>query len=105
MMNKKIYRFIGREGRTTVPYEFRVKLGYKQGDLISYELQDNGKIIVTHEKVCDCGNKNRLKGNTREHAFAEFINSLSPDQRKSFNELTSFNRTPLKETGRPGKGM
>ena len=33
----KIYRNLGKRGRTTIPYEIRVRLGLRHNDLLSFE--------------------------------------------------------------------
>lgn len=48
----KIYRFLGKSGRTTIPYPLRLAMNIKRYDLISYEL-DGDTIIVRREKICD----------------------------------------------------
>lgn len=48
----KIYRTLGKRGRTTIPYAIRVKLGLRHNDLLSFE-EDGDTVIVRREKVCD----------------------------------------------------
>ena len=48
----KIYRTLGKRGRTTIPYAIRVRLGLRHNDLISFE-EDGDAVIVRREKVCD----------------------------------------------------
>ena len=48
----KIYRFLGKSGRTTIPYPLRAAMNLKRYDLVSYEL-DGDAIIVRREKICD----------------------------------------------------
>ena len=48
----KIYRTLGKRGRTTIPYAIRVRLGLSHNDLISFE-EDGDTVIVRREKVCD----------------------------------------------------
>ena len=48
----KIYRTLGKRGRTTIPYAIRVKLGLRHNDLLSFE-EDGDTVIVRLEKVCD----------------------------------------------------
>ena len=48
----KIYRILGKRGRTTIPYAIRVRLGLRHNDLISFE-EDGDTVIVRREKVCD----------------------------------------------------
>ena len=47
----KIYRTLGKRGRTTIPYAIRVRLGLRHNDLISFE-EDGDTVIVRREKVC-----------------------------------------------------
>ena len=48
----KIYRFLGKRGRTTIPYYLREELGLNRDDLLSFER--HGKtIVVRKEKICD----------------------------------------------------
>ena len=48
----KIYRTLGKRGRTTIPYAIRVRLGLRHNDLISFE-EDGDTVIVRREKVCN----------------------------------------------------
>ena len=48
----KIYRTLGKRGRTTIPYAIRVRLGLSHNDLISFE-ENGDTVIVRREKVCD----------------------------------------------------
>ena len=48
----KIYRTLGKRGRTTIPYAIRVRLGLRHNDLLSFE-EDGDAVIVRREKVCN----------------------------------------------------
>ena len=48
-----LIKFLGKEGRTTIPYPIRMKLGWKKGDLISYTEQPDGSILLQREFLCD----------------------------------------------------
>lgn len=48
----KIYRFLGKSGRTTIPYPLRVAMGFKRYDLVSFERRGDA-IIVRRERICD----------------------------------------------------
>lgn len=48
----KIYRFLGKSGRTTIPYPLRVAMGFKRYDLVSFERWGD-VVIVRKEKICD----------------------------------------------------
>ena len=49
----KIYRLIGKEGRTTIPFDIRLKMRIGYNSLLSYEMKDENTIILRREKVCD----------------------------------------------------
>lgn len=78
-MNKKIVRVLGKKGRITIPYEIRLhsKIGYN--DVISFEENDTGTIILRKEKLCggctpECFEK------VRKESIEDFLDSLSPEQ-------------------------
>ena len=48
----KIYRILGKRGRTTIPYVIRVKLGLRHNDLLSFEEQDN-TVVIRRESICN----------------------------------------------------
>ena len=74
----KIYRFLGRKGRTTIPIPIRLALQLSRGDLISYSVQGN-TIIITTEKVCS---------NCREHEpVADLAEQMTPQERR---EMLSY---------------
>ncbi len=75
---EKIYRIIGKEGRTTIPFALRVKMRIGCNSLLSYEMKDENTIILRREKVCDhCKNPD-----TREGSILDVINSLTPTEQK-----------------------
>ena len=48
-----LIKFLGKEGRTTIPYPIRMKLGWKKGDLITFTDLPDGSVLVTREFICD----------------------------------------------------
>lgn len=57
----KVYRFLGRKGRTTIPFELRAAMELAPNDLLSFQLK-GGLLIVQKEKVCDdCTARRRQK--------------------------------------------
>lgn len=48
-----VYKFLGKKGRTTIPYPIRMKLGWEKGDLISFTEQPDGSILLQQEFLCD----------------------------------------------------
>ena len=49
---RKTLRFLGIDGRTTIPLAIRYALGLQAGDIISFELNGD-QIVLQKEKLCD----------------------------------------------------
>ena len=74
----KTYRFLGRNGRTTIPIQIRRMLNIGRGDLLGYSIQGN-TIVITKEKVCS---------NCREHeSLADFAERMTQQECK---EMLSY---------------
>ena len=50
----KIYKILGKRGRITIPFAIRQELCFEQDDVISFEAQDDGSVIIRAEPRC-CG--------------------------------------------------
>lgn len=50
----KIYKILGKSGRITIPFAIRKELDLEQGDVLSFELQDDGAVAIRMEPRC-CG--------------------------------------------------
>ena len=51
---KRIYRFLGKRGRTTIPLPLRQMLGLRPQDMLSCELLEDGDgIVIRKESLCD----------------------------------------------------
>jgi bifunctional DNA-binding transcriptional regulator/antitoxin component of YhaV-PrlF toxin-antitoxin module len=73
---KKIYRVMGKRGRTTIPLRIRQSLNLQNNDIISFQETEDGKsICMKKEKVCDncCENEK-----SAEVSLLDFLNDLSP---------------------------
>ena len=82
---EKLYRLIGKKGRTTVPFEIRMKMHIGYNSLVSYEMKDENTVILRHEKICD-GCKDQT---AREGSVLDVINSLTEtEQRALFRYLS-----------------
>lgn len=72
----KVYRILGKRGRTTVPYELRVKMGIHPNDLVSFRCEDD-EIIIKREKICDnCQPLGRDDAPTSGMPLRDFLDSL-----------------------------
>lgn len=76
----KIYRFVGINGRTTIPFVIRKIANLKNGSLISYKLQDDNSIIIRAEEICP--HSDEICMNDDIVTVDDFINSLNDDEQK-----------------------
>ena len=65
----KFYRFLGQEGRITIPLEIREYLDLEDRDLLSFTVEDDA-VIIRREDVCH----NCAEG--KEEAFEDFFDRL-----------------------------
>ena len=78
----KIYRTLGKRGRTTIPYAIRVRLGLRHNDLLSFE-EDGDAVIVRREKVCNnCfADDIDFSEEGSSDALLDFVDNLSDKER------------------------
>ncbi len=89
----KIYRIIGKQGRITIPYEMRQKIGFAPNDVISFEsdVLDDRSIVVRREMLCDMDDvfdeeltdEEMISEEYSDEALLDFINGLSEDEQHS----------------------
>ncbi len=70
----KIVRVLGKKGRITIPYEIRLALNIRSGDILSFDTKEN-TVTVTKEKLCD-------NCKTEKESFDSFVESLVPEERE-----------------------
>ena len=78
---EKIFRILGKYGRTTLPFALRVQLGFTRNDLVSFEATDKDTIIIRREKVCDHCNPASVKRTEAvkpqsEESLLQFVDRL-----------------------------
>lgn len=87
----KINKILGKRGRITIPYEIRLKMGFRYNDVVSFEEQDNNTVIIRREKICDGCKKdapNPVEKPTDETTLLDFMDDLSDaEQRAVFVHL------------------
>lgn len=75
----KLYRFLGKRGRITIPYEIRKYIGLRHNDILSFTQQNDGSVLMKREKICDdcisiedeC---------TNDVSLEDFLDSLSEEE-------------------------
>ena len=100
----KIFKILGKRGRITIPYEIRMKLGFRYHDVLSFEEQDDNTVVIKREKVCDhCGKTPETKKKPGDlESLLDFIDELSDEEMKiAFfhlcNEWDKIKRNIVKE--------
>ena len=82
----KINKILGKRGRITIPYEIRLKMGFKYNDVVSFEEQDNNTVIIRREKICDGCKKdapNPVEKPTDETTLLDFMDDLSDAEQRA----------------------
>lgn len=83
---EKIYKLIGKKGRTTVPFEIRMKMELGYNSLVSYEIKDDNTVILYKEKVCDGCKTSDVK----EGSLLDIVNSLTDTEQKALYRYLSI---------------
>ena len=80
----KIYRTLGKHGRTTIPYAIRVNLGLRHNDLLSFE-EDGDTIVIRRENICnecdDFYDDADIPDEDSNDALLDFVDDLSDKER------------------------
>lgn len=77
----KIARMLGKEGRTTIPFELRLKLGFQNKDVIIFEdTDDKDVILIRRIPYCTVRSEDE-KIAEQEKILEEFIGMLTPQQK------------------------
>ena len=80
----KIYRALGKRGRTTIPYAIRVNLGLRHNDLLSFE-EDGDTIVIKRENICnecdDFYDDADIPDEDSNDALLDFVDDLSDKER------------------------
>ena len=76
----KIFRIIGREGRITIPWAIRRKVGFRPDDVVSFQLVEDDGVLVRRESTC---RKEKNPGAGRDASITAFLDSLDEKQRYS----------------------
>ena len=76
----KIFRIIGREGRITIPWAIRQKVGFQPNDVVPFQLMEDDSVLVRRESACG-KEKNPSAG--RDASITAFLDSLDEKQRYS----------------------
>ena len=77
----KHFRVLGKRGRINLPIEIREKLCWSGNDILSFEVQDNGTLLVRKEQINaekkDCENILAMFNSLPESQQREILIKLS----------------------------
>ena len=77
----RLFRVLGKRGRITIPYEIRQRIGFRYNDVLSFNQQDDGSVVVRREKLCD--NCQYLEEDFEEnYNLKDFLDSLSEEEQR-----------------------
>ena len=77
----KIYRVLGKKGRITIPFEIRLRIGFRYNDVLSFTELDDSSVVVRREKICD--NCNEFAEEFEEnYTLEDFLDSLSEEEQR-----------------------
>lgn len=76
----KIFRIVGREGRITIPWAIRQKVGFRPDDVVSFQLMEDDGVLEQREGTCG---KEKNPGAGRDASITAFLDSLDEKQRYS----------------------
>lgn len=76
----KITRMLGKEGRTTIPFALRLKLDFRNKDVIVFEETDDENVILIR-RVPFCTECCESAKSAEEEILEEFVGMLTPQQK------------------------
>lgn len=94
---RKIYRILGKKGRTTIPYELRQHSNFKANDLLSFELAESDTIVIRREKAC--GSVSDAKKST----VNDILDTLTPDEQRTALVLLTLKLSTEQKRGKHEK--
>ena len=79
-----VHRILGKNGRVTIPYEIRKRVGFAYNDVLSFtESADGRSVLVKREKICDDCKKQCPTLENDEVTLFDFLGSLPSEQQKA----------------------
>lgn len=80
----KLYRFLGKRGRITIPYEIRQQIGFRCNDVLSFTKLDDDSVVVRKEKICDNCNEylDEFEGNLKKISPLKISSTVFPKKNR-----------------------
>ena len=76
----RIYRVLGQKGRVTLPYAIRLHRKFSDNDIVSFEEQEDGSVILRREKICgSC----MAAAKEKESSLSGLLEKLNAEEQKA----------------------
>ena len=70
----KLYRVLGREGKITIPHVMRQHIGFRDSDIVSFELVSRDAVLVRRESLL---NRDGIPIDADMPSLKDFLESLT----------------------------
>ena len=70
----KLYRVLGREGKITIPHAMRQHIGFRDSDIVSFELVSCDAVLVRRESLL---NRDGVPIDAEMPSLQDFLESLT----------------------------
>ena len=70
----KLYRVLGREGKVTIPHAMRQHIGFRDSDIVSFELVSRDAVLVRRESLL---NRDGVSIDADMPSLQDFLESLT----------------------------
>ena len=96
----KLYRVLGREGKITIPHAMRQRIGFRDSDIVSFELVSRDAVLVRRESLL---NRDGVPIDADMPSLQDFLESLT--EKEQYAALVHLSVLWAEHNGKnPGEG-
>lgn len=96
----KLYRVLGREGKITIPHAMRQHIGFRDSDIVSFELVSRDAVLVRRESLL---NRDGVPIDADMPSLQDFLESLT--EKEQYAALVHLSVLWAEHNGKnPGEG-
>ena len=96
----KLYRVLGREGKITIPHAMRQHIGFRDSDIVSFELVSRDAVLVRRESLL---NRDGVPVDADMPSLQDFLESLT--EKEQYAALVHLSVLWAEHNGKnPGEG-
>ncbi len=78
----KVFRFLGKRGRTTIPLPLRIRLCIQDNELVSFEDLEDGSVLIRRNGICTNPGDCVFDGEDTVTLY-DILNSLNVSEKKA----------------------